>query len=239
MSRFTLVLCISAILWPNVLAVTVFEAMQSANAGLFAQWIEQDPQNAALYSSTQVKTVFAPNDDAFQAYNESGQLPQLRRLLTRVAIGTEEGAKHACEDQKKMSTVHGDPPQQFNNFEKSGNPNRNQAVVVQPSQPSNGTSSKRKRQNTEDVRIYSGLGNTVSVVQANIPYDGGFVHTIDGFVLSFPHFKRIIVRMLTLRIVSSLLLNLGKTPFPMPTQRLSPRDLIGPISRRLCKIQRD
>ncbi|GAM39058.1 hypothetical protein TCE0_034f10287 [Talaromyces pinophilus] len=49
----------------------------------------------------------------------------------------------------------------------------------------NGTSSKRKRQinnsTIQSFQFYSGLGNSVSVVQADIPYDGGVIHTLDGF----------------------------------------------------------
>jgi hypothetical protein len=30
------------------------------------------------------------------------------------------------------------------------------------------------------VQIYSGLGNSVNVIQADIPYDGGIIHIIDG-----------------------------------------------------------
>jgi hypothetical protein len=32
------------------------------------------------------------------------------------------------------------------------------------------------------LKIYSGLGNNVNIIQANIPYDGGLIHIVDGYV---------------------------------------------------------
>lgn len=182
MARLTLFLGISAILCQSILAVTVFDAMKSSNAGLFAQWIEQDPYLEGLYNSTQVKTVFAPDNNAFQAYNQSGKLPQLRRLLLRQAIASKEGQEHACMNQDALNGPPAPLGKQFNTFLPSGNPNRNQPIIMAPTPPtqSNGTSSRRKRQGKNALQFHSGLGNTVSVVQADIPYDGGLVHTLDG-----------------------------------------------------------
>lgn len=199
MAPSTFILCALAVLCRGVLAVTVFEALQSSNAGLFAQWVEQDPGLAPLYNSSQVQTVFAPVDDAFRAFNESGKLSSLRRLLVRQAgLPSDQGQMQACNNANQLNGQSGDEDplgRQIDTLFPSSNPDRKQPVIMPPpsSNNRNGTSSKRKRQNnnstTQSFQFYSGLGNSVSVVQADIPYDGGVIHTLDGFVfLSLPEF---------------------------------------------------
>ncbi|EED23921.1 conserved hypothetical protein [Talaromyces stipitatus ATCC 10500] len=175
MASFAFILCTLAILWQRVLAVAVFEALQSSNAGLFAQWVEQDQGLASLYSSSKVKTVFAPVDDAFRAYNQTGHLSQLRRVLVRQAgLPSEAGLQHVSGNLNHLN-------------EQSPDSNRTQPVVGLPSSSNgaSGVSSRQKRQSnnstTQTLRFYSGLGNSVSVIHANIPYDGGLIHTLDGF----------------------------------------------------------
>lgn len=191
MAPFTIVLFTLAVSLHTVLAVTVFEALQSSNAGLFAQWVEQDPALSALYNSSQVQTVFAPVDTAFRAYNQSGSLSKLRRLLVRQALPSNEGRLHACQNTNLLNgqSQSQDPlGRQIDTLLPSSDPDRTQPVISPPpsSDGGNGTSSRRKRQNnnstTQSFQFYSGLGNSVSVVQADIHYDGGVIHTLDGFV---------------------------------------------------------
>ncbi|PCH05597.1 Hypothetical protein PENO1_021370 [Penicillium occitanis (nom. inval.)] len=191
MAPSTFVLCALAVLCRGVLAVTVFEALQSSNAGLFAQWVQQDPGLAPLYNSSQVQTVFAPVDDAFRVFNESGKLSSLRRLLVRQAgLPSDQGQMQACNNANHLNGQSGDESplgRQIDTLFPSSNPDRKQPVIMPPpsSNNGNGTSSKRKRQinnsTIQSFQFYSGLGNSVSVVQADIPYDGGVIHTLDGF----------------------------------------------------------
>lgn len=190
MTPITFALCAFAVLYRGALAVTVFEALQSSNAGLFAQWVEQDPGLAPLYNSSQVQTVFAPVDEAFQAFNQSGKLSSLRRLLVRQSLPSDQGQIQACHNANLLNGQSaGDDPlgRQLDTLFPSSDPGRTQPVITPPpSNSGNGTSSKRKRQHinstTQSFHFYSGLGNSVSVVQADILYDGGVIHTLDGFV---------------------------------------------------------
>lgn len=194
MAPLTFILFTLVALLRSVFAVTVFEALQSSNAGLFAQWVEQDPTLSALYNSSQVQTVFAPVDTAFQAYNQSGNLSKLRRLLVRQALPSSEGQLHACQNTNLLNgQSQSDDPlgRQIDTLLPSSDPDRTQPVIMPPPSSNNGdgTSSKRKRQNnnstTQSFQFFSGLGNSVSVVQSDIPYDGGVIHTLDGFVHLF------------------------------------------------------
>jgi hypothetical protein len=186
MTRFTFILYTLATLCSSVCAVTVFEGLQNANASLFAQWIEEDPSLSALYNSSQVQTVFAPNDDAFSAYSQSGNLPQLRRLLLRQAAITVAGSLQCASRRMDLNDLS-PPSGAIVNTNSQSSANRQQVVVAQ-SQGNSTTSSQKKRQSsylaTNPVHLFSGLGNNVSIVQADTSYDGGVIQTLDGFVSS-------------------------------------------------------
>jgi hypothetical protein len=164
----------------GVQAVTVFDGIRAANASLFASWIERIPDLAALYNSSSVKTVYAPTDTAFQrAVNGSGGLAGLRRLMARQAVVTREGSVQCSNTLEHLTDIAKPLGSVINTNVQAAGATRNQVVVAHPSQPSNGSASKRDLTN-RPVRIFSGLGNNVSIVKADTPYDGGVVHTVDG-----------------------------------------------------------
>lgn len=230
MARFTFALCAIAALYNGVYAVTVFEGLQAANASLFAQWIQQNPGSAALYNSSQVQTVFAPNDDAFRAYNQSGSLSQLRRLLARAVVPSVQASIQTAQQRLNLEDIQGSGGTTINTNAQSASASRQQVVIANP--VTTGTStSQRKRQasnsTTSAVSLLSGLGNNVSIVQADTAYDGGVIHTLDGFVSFF--FLWVLVMESTdllLYIDSSPSLNPSTSHLRKPTQHLFCRDCL-------------
>ncbi|KAE8449595.1 hypothetical protein EG329_007925 [Mollisiaceae sp. DMI_Dod_QoI] len=168
----------------SVQAVTLFEGLIAANATKFAQFIQCDPNLIAIFTSPDVKTVFAPNDDAMENFNETDFRRSLR-LFARQA--TNKRAHQQCSDQEASvaqqqtpggtvvpSTLPAD----------GGGPSPIVAKGSAPPPSGNGTSGNgtTKRQvSGGPVHLFSGLGNNVTLVKGDTPYDNGLIQTLDGF----------------------------------------------------------
>lgn len=146
-----------------------------AGASIFAQIIESNPKLSALYLSGSVKTVYAPVDKS---------LAQLRRRVTDKEKDVE---RQSSKDETKIQNLVTHPGHVVVTNDKSGNLNgEGQAVVAHGRSDNNSENSKRAlfpRQSNVTVgaiKISSGLGNNVSIIQGDIPYDGGIIHTVDG-----------------------------------------------------------
>lgn len=74
-----------------VQAVSLFEGLHNANAIKFAQWIQSDPDLAAIFTNAPVKTIFAPIDGAF----ENGNKTYFRRSLLHRQISRMEPCSNA------------------------------------------------------------------------------------------------------------------------------------------------
>jgi len=77
MMLLSLWLAFFSVTFAVVQAVSLFEGLHNANAIKFAQWIQSDPDLAAIFTNTPVKTIFAPIDGAF----ENGNKTYFRRSL--------------------------------------------------------------------------------------------------------------------------------------------------------------
>ena len=147
---------------------------QHANASRFAQMIESDPEVSAIYRSGSVRTVFAPVNSA------------LTRLGARDTDNQADLLRQSVNRENSLQTLHTPPGSLLETNDETGNLNgQGQAVVAHPSDgPTNNT--KRAllpRQNANapihPIKISSGLGNNVSIIQGDIPYDGGLIHIVD------------------------------------------------------------
>lgn len=174
-SLFALAIIFSA----AVEAVTLIEVLQSAGASDFAAQIESDPTVSALFSSSQVQTVFAPIDGSV--------VPQSQRKAKRQSadINLRFHATTTFNTLGEMSEGSGLPMESLDNNANLGG--LGQSIVSNPLNVIQNTTAKRwisRSTNTTSkpslLKIFTGLGNNVSIVQADVPYDGGLVHVIDS-----------------------------------------------------------
>lgn len=176
-------------------AVSLLDALRHANASIFAQQIQSDPTLSALYLSDAVKTVFAPVDSV----GSNGSLSSLSRLRLRApgdAIQVQFQAGKALASVQDLSSLPGKVvPTNRNSDKLSPDPSVNVVTHgIDNSSPSlnnkDTTKPVYRRQYlstnnnnatvVQRVKISSGLGNNVSIIQGDIPYDGGLIHLVDG-----------------------------------------------------------
>ncbi|OCL04242.1 FAS1 domain-containing protein [Glonium stellatum] len=154
-------------------AVDLFTALRDAGAAQFAQQIQADPSLVAIFTKPSVHTVFAPLDDAVNP-----NTTVFNRLLRRG--NPPPGAVDTCDEQttasnsaSKRRSVDTDP---F--FPCVGNTCAPSWSSVSSTTPFWSSVSE----NSSGVELFSGLGNNVTIAQANIPYDHGRIHTLHGYL---------------------------------------------------------
>lgn len=162
---------------------------QNANASIFAQIIENDPSIAAVYLSSYTRTVFAPSDDALNAAN----IHPNSFLKSRQTNYAGEAADSDVQVTHRLSSTYSlRQPRSavIETFDNNGNLGGSNISLPTDAQSEYGAK-KMKRglsgcdNNTmEPVKIFSGLGNTVSIIKEDIPYDHGLIQTTDGQVSS-------------------------------------------------------
>lgn len=156
----------------------MLDALRHANASIFAQQIQSDPNISALYFSKDVQTVFAPVDSSSLARirvrapgDQSNLQFQSAQEITRFSnlnsLPGDETATNLRSDE-----LNGDNRQNVVS-QGTGNSANNKKRSVFPRQNVNNATVQR-------VKISSGLGNNVSIIQGDIPYDGGIIHLVDG-----------------------------------------------------------
>jgi hypothetical protein len=163
-----------------VQSVTLIEALKNAGASDFAALITSNPDSSALYASSSVKTIFAPIDSAIipQPKGKRDISADKRRAAAQGMRKT-----NSLADQSAGSGLPMDSNDNTGN--RGGAP---APVVSNPLPPTNGSDvTKRwavdKRANSTYpslLRVFSGLGRNVSIIKADIPYDGGLIHITDG-----------------------------------------------------------
>jgi hypothetical protein len=158
--------------------VTLFEGLIAANASRFAQFIQSDPNLVATFTSPDVKTVFAPNDDAVEGFNEA----DFRRSLHLFARqGTNRDARQQCSDEIADVAAQQAPGGAIVETNQPAEGGRNSPIVARstpPPPPGNGTT--KRQVSGGQIRLFSGLGNNVTLVKGDTPYDGGLIQTVDG-----------------------------------------------------------
>jgi hypothetical protein len=177
-------LFLSAISLPAIVqATTLVEALQSAGASNFSTQIQSDPTVAAVFFlSSQVQTVFAPIDGSACPYRRKGKRQTANQGLLYHGIKTantlgdmSEGTGKPLESNDNTANLHG----------------AGQSAVSNPLNVTQSNAAKRwassplrRNANTTSapslLKIFTGLGDDVSITQANIPYDGGLIHIVDS-----------------------------------------------------------
>jgi len=161
-----------------VQAVDLYQGLRDANATKFAQWIQSNADLSAIFTNASVKTIFAPSDSAFNNVNKTDFH---RSLLRRQQDSRKEALQHTSDtaiDYSTMGLPHGNEVP--TNLLADGN--RNQPVVSHPKKAPGGTKMLSLRADeTTGVSLFSGLGDNVTIVKWDTLYDGGRIHTIDGY----------------------------------------------------------
>lgn len=175
-------------------AVSLLDALRHANASIFAQQIETDPTLSALYLSEAVKTVFAPVDSVGSSRNVSN----LSRLRLRTAGEVVQGQFQAAQQISSFQILNSHPGKIVTTnlpTDRLG-PGSTVNVVAKgadsdsSSSNTDTTKSVNRRQYlstnnnnatvVQQIKISTGLGNNVSIIRGDIPYDGGLIHLVDG-----------------------------------------------------------
>ena len=181
LGHFVGIILISAV--PRTLAQApgLFDALRNVGASQFAAAIEYDPNLSALYNSSQVQTVFAPADDTLAALGKRLESP----------AAEQNGSFQAGSALTNLSSTLKSPGDIIETNCQVANLGGKTQNVVSDSRNTTSSSSARRgvslldRQSTDStlpslVRIFSGLGNNVSIIKADIPYDGGLIQVVDG-----------------------------------------------------------
>ncbi|KAI9764152.1 MAG: hypothetical protein M1839_006040 [Geoglossum umbratile] len=154
-------------------AVSLIDALNAAGATRFATFIQSDPTILAAYTSPATRTVFAPTD------------PYFIQPLSRRATNPEKNALYQATNQETdLQSLGFVPAGSVVTTELTSNQlnGANQASVSRKVSAGNSTS---KRQVGTGVTMASGLGGSVSILEGDISYDGGLIHTVNGIDSSF------------------------------------------------------
>lgn len=165
------------------------DALIAAGAAQFAALIQSDPVVSAGYVG--VPAVFAPTDE-FLGSNFS--VSRLRRRATLTPAQQQQLLLHASQDQSEINGLRTPPGKVVTTKDSKANLNgTGQKVVSDTRNKTKSTNGKRwapailPRQDattnvTTLVNIFAGLGNSIGIITGDIPFDGGFIHTTDGYV---------------------------------------------------------
>ncbi|MCJ1384262.1 hypothetical protein MMC17_007378 [Xylographa soralifera] len=160
----------------------LFDALRISGASQFADTIESDPVASALYLSPQVQTVFAPVDDTVAAYVKRQETPAQEQ----------QAGYQASAASNYIANINRMPGAPITTKNTNANLGGKAQSVVSDSRTTSSSNSTRKgisllrRQSLNAtlpslLNIFSGLGNNVSIIKADIPYDGGVIQIVDGY----------------------------------------------------------
>ena len=171
-------------------AQSLVDALRAANASAYATYLESNPQSLAFLNSSNVQTIFAPTDEAFQA-SSLGNATVNSRLRSRQSGGIDPRVLYmsAARQQSAAQARFGQGEPIFTNMQNSSGGSQ-AAVSGPPSTPAVGSSKLRRRQagNFSTVSLFTGLGNSVNIVQEDTSFVGGLIQTMDGSVLLYPRY---------------------------------------------------
>ena len=159
----------------------LLEALRNAGASQFAAAIESDPASSALYLSSQVQTVFAPADDTLADYVKRQESPTQEQQMGIQASGA----------SNYLASINRRPGAPISTKDSSANLGGKSQNVVSDSRNTTSSNSARRglsllrRQSSNAtlpslLSVFSGLGNNVSIIKADILYDGGVIQIVDG-----------------------------------------------------------
>lgn len=157
--------------------VTLFEGLVNANASKFAQFIQSDPDLVAIFTSPDVKTVYAPFDDAVADFN-STNFRRALHLYTRQKTnkGAYEQTSAAVANISQQQAPGGAVVSSNNPTDGGGS----SPIVAKSTPPVSGNGTTKRQLPGGPVYLFTGLGNNVTIVKGDTPFDGGLIHTTNG-----------------------------------------------------------
>lgn len=186
LSQYSTILLLLAGIASPVASQALIDTLVASGASKFATFIQSDPAILALYTSGQVKTVFAPADCATSPSLLRGRaLTPSQERQAKIQAAKDEaktkadsqsvpGATHETLDTTPLLDGKGHPivadsrPLNSNGTTKRWNFAQGSAVRRE----SNGTTPSL-------LRIASGLGDITNVIKADIPWDCGLIQITD------------------------------------------------------------
>jgi hypothetical protein len=157
----------------TTLAISLIDALNANGATKFAQQIQSDPATLALYTSSSVQTVYAPQDNPNSGNNLTTRSASLDPGVAQLHCSQELSTVESSDDFPGSVTTTNKPSTQLNG--------QKQSVVSQALVNTSAPASKMRRwYPTTPVTIASGLGNKVNLLRGDIAYDGGIINIIDG-----------------------------------------------------------
>jgi hypothetical protein len=182
LSRFSILvyLCLLA---NSSYAADLLTTLRNSNATLFADVIEADSTLSAIFLGPNVRTVFAPVDSVLAS------IPPSRRALQLRDEAQEEQKKnsyHTAEEQSNASTERSPPGGELttgsDKVPSRRGHGKKQAIVLDNGlrEGSGGGNERRQAGAPPSLKFFTGLGDSVTVLQSGIEYDGGSIYTIDG-----------------------------------------------------------
>ncbi len=165
---------------------TLLNALKSSGASKFAQVLESNLKVLVIYLSGEVQIIFAPSDDcSYSVHSGSKRQSTTPSEEQRLLI-------QPHEDQTALADMSIPPGAPIETKDTSANLNGQAQKVVSDMRNST-TSGVTKRWDSPLRRhehnytapasllnIFSGIENNVSITRADILYDGGRIHIIDG-----------------------------------------------------------
>jgi hypothetical protein len=164
-------------------ATTLTEALNNSGASQYATLLESTRNISNFNSSDQGQTIFAPIDGRV--------MPSLRN--EKRVLSPAEARQVSYQSMKRTNTLGSmsvPPGSILQSNDNSGNLNgQSQHAVSDPSTRTQSTAAKRwlsPRQSSDNanttnpspLKIFTGLGHSVNILKADIPYDSGLIHII-------------------------------------------------------------
>lgn len=154
---------------------------QNVNASIFAHIIEGNPSIAALYLSSNTRTVFAPSDEALKAAGIHAN-SSLQARTNNHAGDAAQFAIQAASNLSYTDSMRRTPGVTIQTLDQNSTSDGSPISIVakdDQSKKKRGPSSYENR-TSMPLKIYSGLGNTVKIIEEDIPYECGVIQTTDG-----------------------------------------------------------
>lgn len=173
LSQFWTVLLLLAAFSAAQTPPSLVEALVASGAKTFADFIQSDADLLALYTSGQIKTIFAPVDSATSpAYLQARVLTPRQQQEAKY-----QGSKSEADLIQASQPL---PGIVFETANESPKLNGKGNAVVVDNRPRNISNSTTRRQaDTSLLRISSGLGNVANVIKGDVKFNGGLIHITD------------------------------------------------------------
>ncbi|KAF2877686.1 FAS1 domain-containing protein [Massariosphaeria phaeospora] len=174
-------------LWTTSNAADLLTTLRNSNASLFADTIESDPVLSAIFLGPNVQTVYAPVDSVLSS------IPPSRRALYLRDEAQDKQRENSYQSGQEQSdaasdrSIPGKEIETASDIVPSRRGGRKKQVIIQDNGlregQGEGQTNERRHPHPEtplSLKLFTGLGNSVNVLNSGISYDKGSIYTIDG-----------------------------------------------------------